>query len=177
MGFSIDVQGGEKPFHQKWIPFCIVWTIGCLIIWGCTLWITIMTKRKIYNELVLQGNLGSDIALAYQLVEDWKMQPLVALEVVEGGEDCPTTFEPVFYKEWKGTEPGCWTEDGACCGSSKDGCNCEVDYGAGFAETEFEHSIGEGYNSTHYSPFGHGIGGMRKKRGPCLEIDPLDPID
>ena len=160
-------QGGPKYIQQKFCPFSLCWTICILIVWGCVLWITIMTKKKIFNILKQQGDPG-DIAVVTQLVEDWRTQPFVVLEVVEGGKyggKCSSGFEPLFNREWKGTEKGCWIEDFGRCGD-----NCEVGNGEGFAETEYANDIRREYNSTHPNPFPHWGWGDHKRRGECIDI-------
>ena len=67
-----------------------------------------------------------EIHITYQLVKDWETIPFVSIEVVDGGE-CPVGSDPVFYKEWKGTERGSWVADFSGCGD-----DCTIPLGGGF---------------------------------------------
>jgi hypothetical protein len=73
----------------------------------------------------------------------------VSISVVDGNT-CPEGLDPVFYKEWKGTEKGCFIADGLSCGK-----NCRYKKGTGLVVP---------YDS---------------RRSGCVDwmvIDPIEPI-
>ena len=44
-------------------------------------------------------------------MQDWQQQPLVDIKVTKG--DCEDNYEPIFFREWLGTEAGCVSDKSA----------------------------------------------------------------
>ena len=67
------------------------------------------------------------------------------MEVVDG-KNCPNGQDPVFFKEWKGTELGCVHTDGSYGGSKNN--KWRIYDGEGYAETYYDYDVFDN-NGTH----------------------------
>ena len=135
MGFKFCVR--KQVDEVKVVPFGVIQTLITIAIAGLVLTITIIAKTKTYNELKVQGNPGV-VGVVTQLVEDWQTVPFTSIQVTDTGK-CPPGSEPVFFSEWKGTEPGCFIADGDSYGDLKipfGGGSTEPAYGFCFDDRE-----------------------------------------
>ena len=125
MGFKFCVR--KQVDSAKVAPFCLIQLLITLAIAVLVLTIIFIAKVSTYNELKDQGNPGV-VGVVTQLVEDWQTVPFISIQVTDTGE-CPPGSDPVFFSEWKGTEPGCFIADGDSCGK-----DCTIPFGGGSTE-------------------------------------------
>ena len=104
---------GQNWSQYKWKP--MIWSYLCLqlVIFICVVTLMIVNNRGIAKPIDEHAvnpdvpRLG-DLASVSQIYQDWHAKPFVSIEVVEGGNTCPAGSDPVFFKEWKGLELGCF---------------------------------------------------------------------